>query len=508
MAIRRPASNTPLDVRNKIFGFIHPVVRSDLARRGSNYVLQEARVVSTKPTSIQPNRLVASDTPRKGHHPGRVFVPHSEDLSGSGMNSPRHTLRRIRFNCSSRIGRHLSVLRVGREQPFWSSPAQGNSTFHGAPPAFTPIPRLIQVGQQPHFARVFSSKKHSSALSKKKKAKASTNKSSKMAPAAAIQSQRVDAPLTAHATFLVLTIADGADIGAVRSTLASMSDLAKNVAIRDPTSNFAVTAGIGAGSWDAVTGKAPRPRELHPFKEVKGKTHTAPSTPGDLLFHIRAERRDLCFEFERQLLDSFGTNVAVEDVTSGFRYFDLRDLLGFVDGTANPAEPDDVIEATVITAADEKGDDAATATVSTGGSYVVIQKYLHNLAGWRALKAEQQESIIGRTKLDNEELEDAAADAQKAHKTLATIEDEETGEEFEILRDNMPFGSPGKGEIGTYFIGYARRLWVVEKMLERMFIGVPEGLHDRILDFSTAKSGCVFFVPPAAFLAGLEDVSG
>jgi len=138
-----------------------------------------------------------------------------------------------------------------------------------------------------------------------------------------------------------------------------------------------------------------------------------------------------------------------------------------------------------------------------GGSYVVVQKYVHDMAGWRGLKAEQQEGIIGRTKFDNTELDDATGPSQRSHKTLNTIEDE-AGGEHDILRDNMPFGSPAAGEFGTYFIGYTRRLWVIEKMFLIIFVGDQRVLHDRLLDYSTAVTGSVFFVPPASALASIE----
>ncbi|KAH8887625.1 Dyp-type peroxidase [Thozetella sp. PMI_491] len=316
---------------------------------------------------------------------------------------------------------------------------------------------------------------------------------SRMVGASAIEPQRVDAPLTQSATFLVVTVNDSPDaFRTVRSTIASIDDLAKNVAIRDLGAQFACTVGIGSKVWDRVT-NLPRPAELHPFLEVKGKAHTAVSTPGDLLFHIRAERRDLCYEFERQLLEVLGDSVTVADVTVGFRYFDLRDLLGFVDGTANPVGP--AVSASVLVA----GEDAA----AIGGSYIVVQKYVHDMKAWGKLNTEQQEAIIGRRKWDNFELGDADPDKQKSHKSLATVEDED-GNEHEILRDNMPFGSPGSGEFGTYFIGYSRRLWVIEKMLERMFIGNPPGLHDRLLNYSTPLTGSTFFAPSASLLASID----
>ncbi|KAF3797118.1 hypothetical protein GCG54_00009088 [Colletotrichum gloeosporioides] len=309
--------------------------------------------------------------------------------------------------------------------------------------------------------------------------------------------QAVEAPLTQSATFLVLSATDVPDgIKNIRSAVSSISDITKNISTRHPSANLSCTVGIGSKVWDELT-QLPRPTELRPFKEIRGARHTAVSTPGDLLFHIRSERRDMSFEFERQLMDLLGDAVKTEDETVGFRYFDARDVLGFVDGTANPVGPD-VSEAVVITQDDDK------TKAAPGGSYVVVQKYLHDLKAWRSLSTENQEAIIGRTKLDNIELDDAEDGYQQSHKSLATIEDED-GNEHDILRDNMPFGSPASGEFGTYFIGYSKKLWVTERMLERMFIGNPPGLHDRILDFSKAVTGCTFFVPSAKLLDSLGD---
>jgi len=307
-----------------------------------------------------------------------------------------------------------------------------------------------------------------------------------------IESEKVDAPLTSSATFLVLRIAEGADAAAsVRDAISGIDDIVKNVGFRDLDAMLSCTVGIGSAAWPRLTARR-APAELHPFAAVVGPVHTAPSTPGDLLFHIRANRQDLVFEFERQLLDALGDSVTVVDETAGFRYFDVRDLLGFVDGTANPVG-NSVPDSTLVGA--EDGD-------NVGGSYVVVQKYLHELDRWQSLTTEQQEAIIGRKKADNVELDDAVA-GQKSHKTLATIVVD--GVEHDILRDNMPFGSPGSSSFGTYFIGYSRYLWVIEKMLENMFIGDPPGAYDRLLDFSNATTGCVFFAPSADFLGRLAD---
>lgn len=309
-----------------------------------------------------------------------------------------------------------------------------------------------------------------------------------------IEAQSVDAPLSRAAVFLVLTVADGdAALARIRDVLGAVGDLVKNVGFRDLGGRLSCVVGIGSALWDRLSPGA-RPADLRPFTAIHGPVHSAPSTPGDLLFHLRAEREDMTFELERQLLDQIGDAARVVDETIGFRYFDARDLLGFVDGTANPVGAE--LPDAALIGADADPDFA-------GGSYVVVQKYVHDMAGWGALSTEQQEAIIGRTKLDNVELDDDDA-PRKSHKTLATIEDEDGGE-LAILRDNMPFGRPGAGEFGTYFIGYAGRLWVIEQMLERMFVGAPEGAYDRLLDFSTALTGATFFVPTVAMLEAIAE---
>lgn len=298
-----------------------------------------------------------------------------------------------------------------------------------------------------------------------------------------IEAQSVDAPLSSAAVFLVVTVGgDRAALATVCDALGGLDDLVKTVGFRDLSGRLSCIVGIGRELWDRLRFGKP-PGELKPFAPIKGPVHAAPSTAGDLLFHIRAERADLCFEFERLLLGSLGAAVAVVDEVSGFRYFDARDLLGFVDGTANPTGLDLPASALV---GDEDEDFA-------GGSYVVVQKYLHDMDAWGRLSTALQEEIIGRTKIDNVEIDDDDK-PRKSHKSLATIVDAD-GTEHDILRDNMPFGRPGHGEFGTYFIGYSRYLWVIEKMLQRMYVGEPPGAYDRLLDFSTPHTGTTFFAP-------------
>ena len=201
---------------------------------------------------------------------------------------------------------------------------------------------------------------------------------------------------------------------------------------------------------------------------------------------------DLCFELATQIMARIGDAVSPVDEVHGFRYFDDRDLLGFVDGTENP-RGEAAIDAVLV-----GEEDAAFA----GGSYVIVQKYLHDLNGWNALSTEAQERIIGRTKLSDIELDDSIKPTS-AHSALTTIV--EDGKEIKILRDNMPFGRAGHGEFGTYFIGYSRSPRTIEQMLENMFVGRPPGNYDRLLDFSRAVTGNLFFAPSATFLEAVGE---
>ncbi|QWT22994.1 Dyp-type peroxidase [Subtercola sp. PAMC28395] len=311
---------------------------------------------------------------------------------------------------------------------------------------------------------------------------------------APIEPQSVNAPLSSAAVFLVVTIERAAAAAlVVREVISDIGGLVRTVGFRDLGGRLSCNVGIGAEAWSRFD-QASKPQQLDRFHVIPGPVHTAVSTPGDLLFHIRAERADLCFELERLILDKLGDAVTVVDEVQGFRYFDARDLLGFVDGTENPTG-ESMAEASLI--GDEDPEFA-------GGSYVVVQKYLHDLSAWGGLTTEQQESIIGRSKIDNVEREDdvPAAAPRKSHRSLNTIVDE-NGVEQAILRDNMPFGRPGHGEFGTYFIGYARKVWVIDHMLRRMFIGDPVGEYDRILDFSKAVTGSSYFVPSIQTLEAL-----
>jgi putative iron-dependent peroxidase len=317
-------------------------------------------------------------------------------------------------------------------------------------------------------------------------------------PGADAEPQAVLASLTGAAIFLTAVVGPDAEppgaesLDTVRGLCGDLAGLVRGVGFREPEGYLSCVTGIGRRLWDALAGER-RPAGLHEFEEVRAPGRHAVSTPGDLLFHIRAARMDLCYELACQIMFRAGSALTVVDEVHGFRYFDNRDVIGFVDGTENPVGAA-AARATLI-----GGEDSDFA----GGSYVIVQKYLHDLAAWNAVPTEEQERIIGRGKLSDIELTDDVKPSY-AHNALTTIVGDD-GEEQQIVRDNMPFGAPGSGEFGTYFIGYSRTPDTTEQMMRNMFTGSPEGNYDRLLDFSRPVTGNLFFVPSQPLLERLAD---
>ncbi|MDR2200382.1 MAG: Dyp-type peroxidase [Deltaproteobacteria bacterium] len=300
-----------------------------------------------------------------------------------------------------------------------------------------------------------------------------------------------------HAIFLVFGLNKPDDTGPVKAICEDAPSFVRSLRNRYPAETVSCVLGFGSPAWDHLFPRRKKPKELSPFAEIKGEKFTAPSTPGDLFFHIRSSRADLAVELASLVTESLGDSVFPIDEVHGFRYFDGRAILGFVDGTENPDIPEESRRFAVI--GDAEPD-------FKGGSYCFVQKYVHDMAAWNKLSTEEQEKVIGRGKFNDRELSDEDK-PENAHNAVTNIEDE-NGEELKIVRANMPFANPGKGEYGTYFIGYASTFTTTRKMLENMFIGDPVGNTDRILDFSTAVTGALFFIPSLELLdelAAAED---
>ncbi len=290
--------------------------------------------------------------------------------------------------------------------------------------------------------------------------------------------------------FLVWNFKKDLDVAAAfRRICALVINLNNSGETRFPDSGALVVMGIGYEAWLRLGLPTPLPKELVNFRPIVGAKHTAVATPGDLHFHIKGASSSICYDMAAALaliLDPVA--VPVEEV-HGFRYWDGRSIMGFVDGTENPKGEKRAFFGLV-------GDDDPA---YRGGSYLFVQKYIHDLKAFKALPVEEQEKVFGRSKDYDIEMTDDEKPSN-SHIALANV-----GDDLKIIRDNLPFGNMSTNEMGTYFIAYASTFSTVKKMLDAMFIGSPAGNYDRLLDFSTAKTGSLFFVPTASFLKNVAS---
>lgn len=294
-----------------------------------------------------------------------------------------------------------------------------------------------------------------------------------------------------NAIFIVYTLKQTPEaLDKVRDVCANFAGLIRSRNNRFPGKGFSCVIGFGSDAWERLFPEQGKPAELSTFVEIKGEKHTAVSTPGDLLFHIRAQEMGLCFEFASLIDEKLEGVVEAVDETHGFRYLDGKAIIGFVDGTENPGVDSNPYSFAVI--GDEDPD-------FQGGSYVFVQKYIHDMRAWNAQTVEEQEKVIGRHKFTDVEFKDEEK-PQNAHNVVTNL-----GDDQKIVRVNMPFANTSKGEYGTYFIGYSKTFTTTRKMLERMFIGEPAGNTDRLLDFSTPITGTLFFVPSYDLLGELGE---
>ncbi|HWK06856.1 MAG TPA: Dyp-type peroxidase [Puia sp.] len=298
------------------------------------------------------------------------------------------------------------------------------------------------------------------------------------------ESQRVTDYPNNNTIFTVWKFKEDMEVKPVFERLCALvANLNHSFIIRVPGGRATCVMGIGYDAWTRLSLPRPLPKELKTFEPIVGSKHTAVATPGDLLFHLRGTDMSVCFDM---LMAITGILFPVADCLEeihGFRYWDGRSILGFVDGTENPVGDERQFYAVI-------GDEDPG---YKGGSYVFVQKYLHDMQGWTKLSTEEQEKVIGRYKISDIEMPDGVKPAN-SHSAIASIEDE-SGAELKIVRDNMPFGNPSKGEVGTYFIAYSNTFSTTHRMLQQMFIGNPPGNYDRILDFSKAYTGSLFFAP-------------
>lgn len=282
------------------------------------------------------------------------------------------------------------------------------------------------------------------------------------------------------------------DLEKEKDAIAEFSDMSNSIInsmrIRDPEAQANIAWGFGSDAWDYLFPNAPKPKELEPFQEIKGPKYTAVSTPGDIFIHVRAKKMSVIYELMDQFMEILRPITKVEDETHGFRYIEGRSIIGFIDGTENPAGIES-IDYTLI--------DPAEDPEFANGSYAFAQKYIHNMDAWKNLKTEDQEKAIGRHKFSDRELDD---DEKLKNSHNVVSKDEENGVEHKIVRMNVPFSDPAKNITGTYFIGYSKDFAITNRMLTNMFTK-----SDRLLDFSTPITGNLFFIPSKTTLEKIAD---
>ena len=277
------------------------------------------------------------------------------------------------------------------------------------------------------------------------------------------------------------------DIEKEREIIADMADrmeaIQRSMNIRVAPETVKLSFGFSNRAWEYLFPTAKKPKELEDFQGVNGEHHTAPATPADLFLHVRAGQAATSYLVVDQIMSFLRPVVDVVDETHGFHYLEGRAIIDFIDGTENPVG-EEAKEWAIIGAEDPE---------FINGSYAFAQKYIHDLDAWRALPTEVQEKYVGRRKYSDLELSDEEKDP-RAHNIIS--QDNRDGEEHK----NVVFANPGEGVRGTYFIGYARHWNVTRQMVTNMFTQ-----DDRLLEYSTAEKGQLFFIPSKEILGRIAE---
>lgn len=288
---------------------------------------------------------------------------------------------------------------------------------------------------------------------------------------------------SAHHYFLEYAVLPGISAEDLRKALGQLRrDL------NDTSAQTSCVLAFGDRLWRNLSGNA-APVRLGSFEAMSGwNGHNVPATPGDLWIWFHGPNLDDNFDGMMAAQSALGSVAKTELDLVGFTYHNSQDLTGFIDGTANPKD-DDRYEVALI----PKGEAGA------GGAYVLTQKWIHDLPAFQALPVPEQEKIIGRTKVENEELQgDAMPPDSHVARTDFTLE----GVAQKIYRRSAPFGSAR--EQGLYFLAFAHDPNRFRVLLERMFgqntLWPGDGLHDRLTEYSTPVTGATWFAP------SLEDL--
>src|ERR1700691_5891116 len=218
-------------------------------------------------------------------------------------------------------------------------------------------------------------------------------------------------------------------------------------------------------------------------KEIRGtEGFVMPTTQHDALMWLSGSAYDVVFDMARSVVRDLAGQASLGEETSSWSYRHDRDLTGFIDGSENPT----LLDAPVAALLPEGVSGAA-------GTVMLLQKWKHKVAEWEALPIDQQERIMGRTKLDSIELEKKPSDSH-----VARTDQDEFGN---IFRRNMPYGSVDSH--GTMFVGFSADQKRLSKMLDSMAVLVT-GTRDALTRFTRPLSGSYYFVPSVESLRRLR----
>ncbi|EKZ9180696.1 Dyp-type peroxidase [Vibrio vulnificus] len=269
----------------------------------------------------------------------------------------------------------------------------------------------------------------------------------------------------------------------VLAQLQSLPALVEELNQSQPDAELTLSIAFSKSFWQQLD--MAMPAELIDFPVLGEGEIVAPSTDVDVLLHCHSQRHDLHFYLLRKVLSEVAEDVTIVDETYGYRYLDSRDMTMFVDGTENP-KAEKRAEVALI----PDGEFA-------GGSYVMVQRFEHNLPAWNRLNVSAQEKVIGRTKPDSIELDDVPAASH-----VGRVDIKEEGKGLKIVRHSLPYGSV-TGAHGLLFIAYCHTLHNFKAMLESMY-GVTDGKTDQLLRFTKAVTGAYFFAPSKEMLASIK----
>lgn len=304
--------------------------------------------------------------------------------------------------------------------------------------------------------------------------------------------QSVILPLPSnHARFIVLRLKD-LGITELKQQIEALLSTRDRLITQFPHDQIKTAIAFGPTLWAQLY-----PHSPENFKQLDPQSGAfdMPVVPADVFIHIASARADLCFALSQAFFAGIQDKVELLDERACFRFFDGRDMTGFIDGTENPQFPDNRAEAALL---------PENSGIFADGSFIFAQRYIHDLTKWQKLKVDAQEHVFGRTKLESIELDDDVK-PKNAHIARTVVEDDE-GEEMEILRHSLPYGD-GQGDQGLFFVAYTNNLDIIDQMLQRMFGTSGDGIHDRLLHFTTAVDGAYYFAPSNELLAQVLEIA-